>query len=162
MGLEEAGFAPGIVEERAVFARRIAAFPEGFLLAGSPPWGYLCAELWAGFEPADRHRFDLGHDIGAYLDKTGDTLYIASMTVAPGLRGIGRGRNLFQAGVDHLTARFPTVRQTVLIVNEHWAGARRLYEAEGFQEVTRFSGFFHETQGPEGAALVMKRERGCR
>jgi ribosomal protein S18 acetylase RimI-like enzyme len=160
MALEEAGFVAGIVEDRAVFSRRISAFPEGFLLAGSPPWGYLCAEIWSGWDEGDRRRFDLGHDIGAYLDRTGDTLYLASMTVAPSHRGAGRGRDLFRAGVDHLTARFPAVLQAVLIVNEHWAGARRLYEAEGFGEVARLSGFFRPTQGPEGAALVMKRETG--
>jgi len=162
MSLEEAGFPSGIVEDRAVFARRIAAFPEGFLLAAAPPWGYFCAEIWSNWDAGDLHRFELGHDIGAYLDRDGDTLYVASMTVSPGLRGAGRGRELFRAGLSHLKTRFPRLRQAVLIVNEHWGAARRIYEAEGFGEVGRFPGFFRPTDGQVGAALVMKRETDFR
>jgi len=162
MSLEEAGFPPGIVEDRTVFARRIVAFPDGFLLSDSPPWGYFCAEIWSGWDASDLHRFELGHDIGAYLDRSGDTLYVASMTVAPEFRGTGRGRELFRVGLSHLKTRFPGLQQAVLIVNEHWGAARRIYEAEGFGEVGRLPGFFRPTDGQVGAALIMKRETGFR
>lgn len=162
MALETAGFVPGIVEDREVFARRIGVFPEGFLLAETPgglPAGYLCAEVWSGWDPAssDLSRFDLGHDIGAYLDRDGDTLYIASMTVAPGFRGNGAGRSLFCRGLMTLEASFPRVRRAVLIVNEHWTGARRIYTGEGFAEVGTLPGFFRPDGGPVGAAVVMVR-----
>jgi ribosomal-protein-alanine N-acetyltransferase len=160
MTLERFGFAPGIVEDEAVFERRIAAFPEGFLLAGDPPWGYLCAEVWANFVPdglgtASAPRFDLGHDIGAWHRPDGETLYIASMTVAPEYRGSGRGDLLFRAGLTALVRRFSRVTQGVLIVNEHWLGARRIYSQAGFGEVGRLVDFFRPTDGPRGDALVL-------
>lgn len=160
MALEEAGFPPGIVEEREAFAHRIAAFPEGFLLAGDPAtavWGYLCAEIWSAWNSNDRDRFELGHDIDAYLDRQGDTLYLASMTIAPSFRGTGRGRDLFRAGLVELTEGFPALNQAVLIVNEHWVGARRIYEGEGFVETGRLEGFFQPVGGPGGDALVLEK-----
>lgn len=157
MALETAGFPPGIVEDREVFARRIAAFPDGFLLAGEPAWGYFCAEVWGRWNPADVGRFDLGHDIESFLDRRGDTLYVASMTVAPSFRGGGRGRALFRAGLDVCRQRFPALRQVVLIVNEHWLGARAIYESEGFGETGRLEGFFRPQGGPQGDALVLLR-----
>jgi len=156
MALETAGFPAGIVEQRAVFARRIAVFPEGFLLAldeAATPWGYFCAEIWS-----QQGSFDLGHDIEATLDRGGDTLYIASMTVAPEARGSGRGRALFQRALHVLQAEFPAVRKALLIVNEHWTGARRLYGDAGFVEEVRLPEFFRPEGGPVGAAVVMKKE----
>ena len=162
MTLEEAGFVPGIVEAPEVFAQRIAAFPEGFLLAEDQGqiWGYFCAEVWSlneGEDPAtcDAERFDLGHDIGTWLDRGGDTLYVASMTVAPAFRGGGRGRTLFRRGLERMVADFPALRRVLLVVNEHWLGARAIYHSEGFVEVGRLRGFFRPLLGMEGDAIVM-------
>lgn len=160
MFLEESGFPAGIVEDRAVFARRISAFPQGFLLAGDPAWGYFCAEIWSSWDAADPRRFDLGHDIAAYLDPDGDTLYVASMTVEPGSRGAGRGRRLFRAGLDRMFTGFPRLRRAVLIVNEHWNGARAIYRSEGFWETGTIPGFFQPREGAVGAAVIMKWEAG--
>lgn len=160
MSLEEAGFPAGIVEDRAVFSRRISTFPEGFLLAGDPAWGYFCTEVWSGWDAEDPHRFDLGHDIASYLDRAGDTLYVASMTVAPANRGTGRGRALFRAGIDAMVTQYPGLRRAVLIVNEHWHGARRIYEAEGFQVTGGIPEFFRPDHGETGSALIMNWETG--
>jgi GNAT superfamily N-acetyltransferase len=161
MDLETAGFVPGIVEAREVFARRIAAFPEGFLLAETNEGrsvGYFNAEVWSRWDPLDGAaggRFDLGHDVGDFLDRGGEALYIASMTVAPVFRGTGAGRRLFQRGLERLTGDFPHLKLAVLIVNEHWTGARRIYEGEGFHEAGWLPRFFCPTEGPEGDAVLM-------
>lgn len=159
MTLEEAGFGPGIVEERAVFARRLAAFPEGFLVAceGDEVWGYLCAEVWSSWSWDDRARFDLGHDIERYLDTGGTVLYIASMTVAPHWRGGGRGRWLFRGALEGLRRAFPHLETAVLIVNEHWSSARSIYQGEGFHEVGRLTGFFVPEGEAPADAVVMER-----
>lgn len=160
MTLETTGFPPGIVEAPEVFARRIAAFPDGFLLAGAPePWGYFCSEIWTDWtgESGDGDRFHLGHDIGAWHRTEGSTLYIASMTVRPEYRGGGRGRALFRSALALLVSSFPNLRQAVLIVNEHWTGARQIYRTEGFAETDRLEGFFRPSGGPVGAAVVMVR-----
>ena len=176
--LETAGFVPGIVEEQAVFARRIAAFPEGFLVlesdagdreaagAGAPRalLGYFCAEIWSAVVPRDRgqpdwpvERFHLNHDIGRFLDRAGSVLYNASMTVDPACRGSGLGRRLFGQAINHLCGDFPALRQAVLIVNEHWAGARAIYADAGFAVTGCLEGFFQPQVGPIGAAIMMER-----
>jgi ribosomal-protein-alanine N-acetyltransferase len=163
MVLENAGFAAGIVEDREVFARRLEAFPQGFLLAdssGGPALGYLCAELWSGWSLSEPRRFDLGHDLGAWHDPKGSTLYVASMTVAPEWRGTGAGRAMFRASLGRLLDEFPAVREAVLVVNESWAAARSIYLGEGFGEVGRLAGFFRPWGGPLGDAIVMKKETG--
>jgi ribosomal protein S18 acetylase RimI-like enzyme len=161
MALETAGFVPGIVEDREVFARRISAFPAGFLLAETPSdgaVGYFNAEVWSRWDPLDGAaggRFDLGHDVGAFLDPDGEALYVASMTVAPAFRGAGVGRLLFRRGLDRMVAEFPRLRTAVLIVNEHWTGARKIYQGEGFHEAGWLPRFFRPEGGPEGDAVLM-------
>lgn len=164
MSLEEAGFPRGIVESRGAFSRRIETFPEGFLLAEhrGQPQGYICAEIWASSPDlhSDCRRFDLGHDIGAWLRRDGDTLYVASMTVAPAFRGQGLGRELFRRGLERWTREFPRVRRIFLIVNEHWTSARGIYAAEGFDKTGRLTSFFRPVDGPPGDALVMEKVTG--
>ncbi|MBS1197826.1 MAG: hypothetical protein H6R18_1611 [Proteobacteria bacterium] len=158
MALETAGFPPGIVEEAAVFAQRITTFPEGFLLAGSagkPPCGYFCTEIWSGWDLSNPARFDLGHDITNWLDRHGEILYLASMTIAPQQRGTGFGRALFRAGLKQMSQSFPQLREAVLIVNKHWPQARKIYDSEGFCEVARLPAFFRPDDDLAGDAIVM-------
>jgi len=164
MALERMGFPPGIFEERAVFERRLEVFPEGLLLAetaGRVPVGYLCAEVWTAWDgPADfdARRFHLGHDAARWLDRRGNSLYVASMTVAPAFRGGGTGQELFRRAVERLLDEFPLVRRVVLVVNEHWPAARAVYRKEGFTEVGYLPGFFRPQEGPVGDAVVLKKE----
>ena len=159
MALEMSGFAPGIVEDSAVFAQRIAAFPEGFLLAeaGGKPCGYFCAEIWAEWNLHDPARFDLGHNLAEWLDQQGETLYVASMTITPQQRGSGLGRALFRAGLEEMANTFPQLREVILIVNEHWREARNIYAGEGFSEMARLPAFFQPDDGLPGDAIVMTR-----
>lgn len=159
MSLERSGFAVGIVEASEVFERRLRAFPEGFLLAGAPdPWGYICAELWTSWtlSPENTGRFDLGHSIDQYHDIQGTVLYVASMTVHPGTRGQGRGRLLFSAALTHWKKCFPRVRQVVLIVNETWTEAQRIYRGAGLVVVGRLPQFFQVTGQKPTDALIME------
>lgn len=161
MLLEEAGFSPGIIESRDVFRHRLEVFPEGFFLVheGGTPWGYFCSEVWADSSspPHDFHRFDLGHDIVDYLDRKGDTLYIASMTVHPDHRGAGRGQRFFELALGQMLRDFPGLRRAELIVNEHWVGARTIYLRQGFVETGRLEAFFRPASGPVGDAIRMEK-----
>jgi len=165
MALEISGFPPGIVEEATIFAQRITAFPEGFLLAeasGKPPCGYFCAEIWAAWNLHDPARFDLGHNLAEWLDRQGKTLYVASMAIAPQQRRSGLGRTLFRTGLEHMVTSFPQLREAILIVNEHWPEARKIYVSEGFCEMARLPAFFQPDAGPAGDAIVMTRPlSGC-
>jgi ribosomal protein S18 acetylase RimI-like enzyme len=176
--LETAGFAPGIVETKPVFARRIAAFGAGFLVRESalPDWSleaYFCTEIWTGWPPGREgakaggsgvtcgpdgltERFALNHDIGAFHDPSGRVLYLASMTVAPPLRGRGAGRALFRDGLAAMRGAFPRLEGAALIVNEAWTGARAIYSGEGFTETGRLPAFFHASGEAPRAAIVME------
>jgi ribosomal protein S18 acetylase RimI-like enzyme len=79
------------------------------------------------------------------------------MTVDPVSRGGGLGRRLFRSGLARMRQDFPVLDHAVLIVNEHWAGARAIYAAEGFIVTGRLEGFFKPESGPAGDAVIMER-----
>jgi len=160
MELEIAGFESGVVEEAAVFAHRLAAFPEGFLIAeaSGTPCGYFCAEVWHDWLPEESERFDLGHDVQRWLQRDGHVIYIASMTLAPEYRGGGLGHILLRQGLKTMNECFPALTQAVLIVNEHWHAARGIYAQAGFSQIGRLPAFFKPEQGPVGDAILMTAE----
>lgn len=159
--LEARGFADGVVESRAVFAARLAAFAAGFLVLeiDGRIAGYLCSEIWdegAGTHPAD---FALGHDAQAAHRPDGRLLYVSSTVIDPDCRGGGYGRLLFRSALARAWTNFPALRAALLLVNEGWIAARRIYAGEGFAEIARFPGFFAPARGPAQAAIVMRLAR---
>ncbi|MCP5452408.1 MAG: GNAT family N-acetyltransferase [Spirochaetaceae bacterium] len=159
MRLEEAGFDRGVRELEEVFRARMEVFPEGFvaLRRGGETIGYLCAERWGEVPPAEARWFELGHDPASRHDPAGAVLYLASMTVDPALRGSGLGSRMLNEGIALIRASAPGIRTEVLIVNEAWAGARRIYEAAGFTPYGRIESFFRNPYGPPTAAVAMRR-----
>lgn len=158
--LETAGFVPGIVEDRAVFAKRLEVFPEGFLLltdATGSIQGYFTAEIWSHSEVHYPHEFALGHDVGAALDRQGQELYIASYTVDPSLKGQGLGRWFFKAAVAWMMEHFPRLDTALLIVNETWQSAVRIYQGDGYTQTGRLRDFFKPDGLPPQAALVFRK-----
>lgn len=159
--LETQGFVPGIRETREVFESRILQFPQGFFLAlhREKPVGYFCCEIWKTSDlwRSEPHCFDLGHDLGCYLDVQGECLYIASMTVSDEVRGKGLGSALFQQAVDRMRTDYPLLKSALLIVNEHWPAAQGIYRREGFTIRDRLEAFFTPINQPVGAALVMEK-----
>lgn len=159
MRLEEAGFGSGIREREEVFRARMETFPEGFvaLRRGGETRGYLCAERWGAVPPAEARWFELGHDPASRHDPTGAVLYLASMTVDPALRGAGLGARLFNEGIALIRASAPGIETELLIVNEAWAEARRIYEAAGFTAYGVIGSFFPNPYGPPTVAVAMRR-----
>jgi len=170
MELERGGFIANIIEEESVFRSRFEIFPQGFLVlrdsAREKAWAYLATELWAADPGSEREAFSLGHDPAPRFSASGTVLYTASMTVAPELRGLGLGDRLFREGRAHIVAGFPRIELELLIVNEHWRGARKIYEAAGFALRSVFSDFFAAEREAElysggrvgrAAAILMER-----
>lgn len=159
MRLEDAGFGTGIREHAEVFRARMELFSEGFvaLRSGGETVGYLCAERWAEVPPAEARWFELGHDPASRHDPTGAVLYLASMTVDPALRGAGLGARLFNEGIALIRASAPGIETELLIVNEAWAEARRIYEAAGFTAYGVIGSFFPNPYGPPTVAVAMRR-----
>ena len=169
MRLEHAGFAPAIRESEQTFAQRLSAAPEGcWVLEGAAGrlYGYLCAEFWPlepGFEAG---RFARDHAAAAAHCADGEELYVSSMVVDPAMRGTGWGRRLFRDGLAAMFARHSRLRSAILIVHPAWDAARRIYRAEGFQEIGRIEGYFAAGGDDEGngaapaprlPAIVMRR-----
>ena len=162
MQLEMTGFLPGIREEEAVFRDRLATFPSGFLVSDGADGGllaYLSSELWTAGVSLDDYDFSIGHSARERHSDEGSVLYISSMTISPQARGSGLGRQVFEEGVALIDSACPNVREHVLIVNETWLAAKRIYDSAGFREVRRMPGFFQPHDLPAQAAIVMTRAR---
>ncbi|GAA5165844.1 GNAT family N-acetyltransferase [Viridibacterium curvum] len=161
MEMERAGFAAGDSEAREVYAHRIAHFPQGSLMAmcGDRVAGCLFAEIWADEAALVAADFALGHDIRARHVPTGRVLYIASMTLMPAFRGRGLGGELLESGIAHIMTRHPQLREALLLVNETWTFARRIYTAAGFTECGRLPGFFQPDAHTAQDGIVMRRLR---
>ena len=161
MAMESTGFAAHHQEAPHVYAQRIEAFPEGSLIAELDAHiaGCFFSEVWqlAGGVP-DAGHFQLGHDIRVrHQPRQGRTLYVSSMTLAPAFRGRQLGKPFFAACLDRVSHSLAGLDEIVLLVNESWRGARQIYVATGFEEISRLPGFF----GPAGAGaedgIVMRR-----
>ena len=163
MTLEAAGFAAGNRESRRTYAERISAFPGGSLLAclGEQTVGCAFTEIWPAtpLPPADH--FNLGHDIRERHDpRHGTELYISSMTLAPEYRGRGLGATLLNRLLGRLAADHPGLTTALLLVNETWTGARRLYAAAGFAEIGRLGAFFVPEPDRREDGILMRRTIG--
>ncbi len=161
MFLEMNGFAAGIVEDERVFSQRIATYSDGFLLMRSlsegKAIGYICSEIWNYSDDISAARFELNHDIGARHSVSGDELYVSSMTVLSRYRGCGLGKRLFTECLARAKSMFPGIKSSILIVNETWTSAQRIYSASGFVEIGRLQGFFTPTgQSPQDAIVMRK------
>lgn len=169
MRLEELGFIEAIREDEAVFRAKLALFPEGFAVLREASTGlargYLCAERWSEAPKPEEGpealaaAFRLGHDPAERHDPSGRVAYLASMTLDPALRGTGLGALLFDGGRRLILRRARGIERELLLVNESWAAARRIYARSGFAEGARLPGFFPGGEGkaPTGAILMERK-----
>lgn len=161
MQIEHASFLPGVIERRDVFAWRIRAFPDGFLLlcqeGSAVPCGYICSEIWEYKEVLLPKDFELNHLPQERHRPAGEEIYISSMALAPEVRHRGFGRYLFNELLSRVAVGFPHVQRAVLVVSEQWKAAQRIYLSAGFRITFKFPGFFK----PDGCAvetgIVMRR-----
>ena len=161
MALEAQGFVASVRESRTTFERRIDVFPDGFLVARDPARGelagYVASELWRWEPRPGAERFTLGHAIDASHDPQGRELYLSSMVVATSWRGAGLGARLLAGCLDAVCQAHPQVDHALLLVNESWRAARRIYEDLGFVAIDVLPDFFVDPSGPAQAGVVMRR-----
>lgn len=158
--MEEQGFAPGNREQKEVYQQRIETFPQGSLMAcvGSECVGCFFSEIWRFTPVPTVEHFTLGHDIRQRHDPTNGTeLYVSSMTVAPAFRGCGLGGQLFSGGISHVARSYPQMASALLLVNETWHHARKIYVAAGFREITTLRHFFSPAEGVHEDGVAMRR-----
>lgn len=165
MELELHGFAASHQETRSAYAQRIAAFPQGSLMAWRGPdcVGCIFSEIWRFTAQPEAAQFTLGHDIRERHDAIlGTELYISSMTLAPAVRGQGLGSGLLLGCMAYVAQAFPCVTSVVLVVNASWAAARRIYGGAGFVELARLGHFFTTPGADPEDGIVMRRPMGAR
>lgn len=160
MALERQGFAAGHQELVTAYARRIASFPQGSLMAwlGDDCVGCIFTEIWQFQAQPDAGHFALGHDIRDRHDTVrGTELYISSMTLSPAVRGLGLGAPLLASCMEHVYQAFPQLETALLLVNASWVPARRIYKGLGFAELAWFPRFFGTGDGTHQDGIVMRR-----
>mgnify|MGYP001031564814 CR=1 FL=1 len=159
MEVERTSFHADIIEKEAVFLERLKVYTEGFFILTEDDRiiGYACTEIWKKKDTVEGYDFLLGHSISKVHDLTGTELYIASMGILPEVRGKGLGEFLFQSMMGQSKEALPHLEGAILIVAESWKKARRIYGAEGFNEVGVLKDFFAiEGQSKEAAIIMTK------
>ena len=161
MEIENESFLSGVREEKELYLKRIAVFPQGFLVAQDPETkqigGYIVSEIWREDLSVFPEKLTLGHSPEAVHDKGGSCLYISSFGTLRQWRGRGIGKELFQSLQERIVNDFPSVTLQVLIVSENWTAARTLYSRKGFLETGYIDGFFKPEGLPSERAVIMKK-----
>lgn len=160
MQMEELGFEIGNREYADVYVERISVFPDGSLISETD--GEICGcifmEIWRHNGKFNLSDFALGHSIrNVHRPSDGNYLYIASMTIKPAFRGLSIGRRLFSISISRVKHKYANIRNEVLLVNETWRHARRIYSDCGFSEYTTLKEFFNPSKGVRQDGIIMTR-----
>lgn len=155
MKIEQTSFSSSVREKKETFLQRLRLFSSGFFIMEyeNEVVGYLSSELWNLHESYSKENFALDHNTAAVHQPKGTELYISSMGIFPEMRGKGAGALLFQTFLQHVAKNLPNVKTIVLIVSEQWSNAKKIYQANGFQELFLFPDFFQEKE----AGIVMRK-----
>ena len=160
MRIEKDSFITAIMECSEVFERRLNVFPEGFIIfedsKNRRSAGYICTELWDCI-PNDKDFFTVGHDIKKLHNANGSALYISSFALLKEFRGAGNGKMLFGAALNFFKQKF-NMESALLMVNEEWNAARRIYESYGFCKYMVFESTFPAASGSGfSCGIIMKK-----
>lgn len=160
MALESFGFEPGIAERRDVFLGRIKFFLDGFLVMSEKNSdkiiGYISSEIWLRHSEIKEKMFVLNHGIEETHNINGTEIYVSSMTIHPQYRGRGLGLILFSECIRRLRRMNPLINSSVLIVNETWGSAKKIYDSLGYVELFRIKDFFTPDNSCPQDAIVMR------
>lgn len=139
--------------------------------------GYFTSELWSSvpvpqhdqaleagvvpvlqpkLEKALTKQFALGHKMHATHQKSGSVLYVSSVALLQQYRGRGLGEAFFRASLSALCGAQSHIQSVVLLVNEEWQSARRMYDALGFVPLYALPEFFPSLHGKRADGIVMK------
>jgi len=160
MKIERQAFIPQIQEKKKTFEKRLEIFSNGFLILSDSSekvvkengnaltCGYLCSEIWDSFplqtdsDEIFSRKFKLGHNIKETHSQNGSYLYISSFALLRDYQGHGLGCKFFESSVAALCGSFQNVKKVVLLVNEEWQNALKIYKSLGFEEIKVLKEFF--------------------
>ena len=163
MAVEDVCFVPGIRENRDVFSDRLCHVRRCNTVLRITEtggiYGYFCSERRKAVPEITAESFALNCSAAKKHDPDGHVLYISSFAVRPDAPrdGAGLGRFLFRASVEKIQNEYPEIDRIVLMVNETWKAARRIYDTEGFETIGRIPSFFTAEGQNAQDALVMEK-----
>lgn len=165
MTVEAEAFFTPIREKEGVFLERITVFPQGFFVLIDEDinkvCGYFASERWDSYAlTADD--FLLDHSARERHKNNGSYVYISSMGILQSYRGRGLGTYLFTESCNTLAKTLQGVNAFVLLVNEQWKSALKIYREYGFEQKGVLENFFpsYETQAGivcTGNGIVMEK-----
>lgn len=164
MKVESAGFIKKIQEERKVFESRIVSAPELFLIfedENKNVAGYLSSEYLKKI-PQEACEIALGHNPQKMTDEK-NIIYLSSFSILPEYRGKGNGSLLWKKSLEYLQKKIDLDGTFVLLVNEVWKGAYKIYENSRFTKVKVFKDFFSaENNNKTDGILMICKAKNCK
>ncbi|GHV95500.1 hypothetical protein AGMMS50293_18200 [Spirochaetia bacterium] len=160
MKLEEKCFNKYTREEKKVYIERIEVFSDGFVIMENDKKfiGTVSSEIWQYVPNIDKNTFTLGHSIRNQIKLEGDELYISSIGILPEYRDQGFGEELFFELIKNIKSKYPRVNRGILLLNEEWKYARKIYLKNNFKECTVLHGFFNADDGTKKDGIVMRKD----
>jgi ribosomal-protein-alanine N-acetyltransferase len=160
MELEEKCFNKYTRERKEVYIERIEVFPDGFIILENDKKfiGAVSSEIWQYVPCIDRNTFKLGHSIKNQIKLEGDELYISSIGILPVYRGQGFGEELFFELLKNIKLKYPRVNHGILLLNEEWKYAKKIYLKNNFNECTILPRFFKSDDGTKKDGIVMRND----
>jgi ribosomal-protein-alanine N-acetyltransferase len=159
MELEDACFNKYTREKKEVYLERINTFPDGFIVMQNKSEfiGAVSSEIWRYTPYINREIFNLGHSIKETNKPNGNGLYISSIGIFPKYRNHGFGEELFLALIKNIKLKYPNVIYVILLLNEEWKCAKKMYQRNGFKKEYILDGFFTSDDGTKKNGIVMRR-----
>ena len=141
METESQSFVSELQEKRETYFNRINTFPEYVFLFFDDEnnyFGYFCGELLNKIpETAEEIAFD--HTPCNTSD--GHVFYISSFAINKKYRKMHLGKIMFTK-VFEILQKDSKIQEMILLVNEKWESARRIYEGCGFKIINTFENVF--------------------
>lgn len=157
MNVEAEAFVTPIREKEEVFVERITVFPQGFFVLidedTNKVCGYFASERWESYALTSDD-FLLDHSARERHKNNGSYVYISSMGILQAYRGKGLGTYLFTESCNTLAKTLTDVKAFVLLVNEQWKSALKIYREYGFVQKGVLEKFFPQYQTQTGVVCV--------
>jgi ribosomal-protein-alanine N-acetyltransferase len=159
MELEDACFNKYTREKKEVYLERINIFPDGFIVMQNESEfiGAISSEIWQYVPSINREIFNLGHSIKKMHKPNGNELYISSIGIFPKYRKYGFGEELFFDLIKNIKLKYPNVIHGILLLNEEWKYAEKIYQKNGFKRDYVLDDFFISDDGTKKNGIVMKK-----
>lgn len=166
MNIERAAFIPSIQEAQKTFEERLLVFPHGFFVlqdadektvlaqGHAVTAGYFCSEIWSAIPQSDEP-FTLGHNAAKTHNPSGPVLYVSSFALWSEYRGQGFAQNFFKNSLCAVCQSFATIKKVLLLVNEEWSSALKIYKNLGFLPLRTIKGFFPSLHKKKSDGILM-------